>query len=1117
MSGISTTIQLNNQMTPALNSIVASMNAMLNVMSSVNASMSHQVDATAYQSITENMNQAEEAARQLQEQIERISQPVIPQPVVPQPTSSQRRPNAPQTPVPQWTNSSIEIFKNTGVKRFAVEVNAANKAMQRLRSTQSKITTQVNNMRGLPSQMVSNISNVDSRIQELGNRIEKLNRTPVNLRTEQTNNEIETLRSCIQQATQAQIRLNSAITQMDVSSANAAYQELNSIIGETEQQIRNNIDAQEEFSGAAEKSSNAMEDLKGMLAGIGIAVGAVPIMDFANDYRTTCNSLQAQTGMTTAEINAMSESMKNIYANDLGESFEDIANSMVTVRQVTGQIGSELEATTQNALLMRDTFGFEVNESIRAAEMMVKQFGVSSEGAYNLIAQGAQLGLDKNSDLLDTVNEYSVHFKALGMNAEQMFNMLKNGVDAGAFSVDKLGDSVKEFAIRSIECSDTAIDGFKLLGLNAEEMIGRFEAGGKTASQGFDMITDALVNMKNPVDQNAAAVALFGTMAEDLGVNGVLAMSNVEGAISSTKNTLEEINTIRYDNLETALNMVGKGISVQLLEPASQIANAFIYALQRISPVINWFSQTALPTACNAIIWLVNTAMEFGEIIASNWGTIEPTISNIANTIVTMATTVFPMFADAVMTIIQLIINNFAMIEPVVSGIGNIIIMIATIVFPMLVDAIMTVINIAMQFSQLIIDNWGTIEPTISGIGNIIMFIATTIFPILLSGIMFVANAAIEVIDSFLQGWSQIAPIVFGIATALAIYTLGILANKAATTLLTKAKDLATRAQAKLNSVMLNHPFAKVAVVIGILIGVIYKWIQSVGGIKIAWMICVDKILTVWDWLAYGCKWLVSMIIMKWSDMALGIEKAKVAILNTIGNIKVMGLKLLESFVNDAIDKINAFIKMIKKIPGVSIQTIDHVEFGTKAEIAEKAAQEDRAAALKELEEKNEALKRSTEADLAKQKAKIDQDHKKRLADIEEAKKENEKKLKKKKEEKIPGAEEYEQKVPGLDDTVPGTDNSITDDSAGYTPYKLDSIDKNTKDIKKSLDITSEDLKYIRDIAEQEFINRFTTAEIKVEMINNNTVNSEVDMDGFTDKLRLKIEQEMNAVAEGAH
>lgn len=75
----------------------------------------------------------------------------------------------------------------------------------------------------------------------------------------------------------------------------------------------------------------------------------------------------------------------------------------------------------------------------------------------------------------------------------------------------------------------------------------------------------------------------------------------------------------------------------------------------------------------------------------------------------------------------------------------------------------------------------------------------------------------------------------------------------------------------------------------------------------------------------------------------------------------------------------------------------------------------------------------------------------------------------------------------------------------------------NTGAIKDSMDITEEDLKYLRDIAEQEAINRFTTAEITIEQTNNNTVNGKMDLDGVVDGLTDAVNEAVDIIAEGVH
>lgn len=90
-------------------------------------------------------------------------------------------------------------------------------------------------------------------------------------------------------------------------------------------------------------------------------------------------------------------------------------------------------------------------------------------------------------------------------------------------------------------------------------------------------------------------------------------------------------------------------------------------------------------------------------------------------------------------------------------------------------------------------------------------------------------------------------------------------------------------------------------------------------------------------------------------------------------------------------------------------------------------------------------------------------------------------------------------------------------ESIGDVP-EINDIAGNTGDIKDSLDITSENLKYLRDLAEQETVNRFTTAEIRVEMGGvNNTVNHNTDLDGVVDYMVTGIQEAMERVAEGVH
>lgn len=102
-----------------------------------------------------------------------------------------------------------------------------------------------------------------------------------------------------------------------------------------------------------------------------------------------------------------------------------------------------------------------------------------------------------------------------------------------------------------------------------------------------------------------------------------------------------------------------------------------------------------------------------------------------------------------------------------------------------------------------------------------------------------------------------------------------------------------------------------------------------------------------------------------------------------------------------------------------------------------------------------------------------------------------------------------------LDYTSPALNNIA--DNTGKTAGSGNDTAANTKDIANTLDTTKEDLKYLRDLAEQEVINRFTTAEIKIDMKNNNNINSEMDLDGIVNMLGNKLQDAMEVAAEGTH
>lgn len=299
-----------------------------------------------------------------------------------------------------------------------------------------------------------------------------------------------------------------------------------------------------------------------------LVAGAATAIGSANDNVKATNNLQALTGLSSDEVKEYKELIESVYKNNFGEDQENVAEVIALIKQNLNDLDdTKLQDVVENLFTLEDTFGFDYTETLRAAKMLTDQFGISADEAFNLIVQGAQNGLNKNGDLLDSINEYSVHYKQQGYSAEEFFNSLANGTAAGTFSVDKLGDAMKEFGIRSKDTATTTQEGFKLIGLDADTMRSKFAAGGESARQATDETLNALFGLDDQVKQNQAGVDLFGTMWEDLGIDGVKALMNVKGSADKTKTSMQDIKDIKYSDIESDWESLGRTIKTDIISP----------------------------------------------------------------------------------------------------------------------------------------------------------------------------------------------------------------------------------------------------------------------------------------------------------------------------------------------------------------------------------------------------------------------------------------------------------------------------------------------------------------------------------------------------------------------
>lgn len=315
------------------------------------------------------------------------------------------------------------------------------------------------------------------------------------------------------------------------------------------------------------------------------------------------------------------------------------------------------------------------------------------------------------------------------------------------------------------------------------------------------------------------------------------------------------------------------------------------------------------------------------------------------------------------------------------------------------------------------------------------------------SGLNAVQQAAMPVLQAVAKGatlihdnWGTIAPVLAGVAAAAGVVAIALAAQAAATWIAKAAND-------GLVASLLANPLTWIAVLIGVVVAAIVRWIQSVGGISVAWLIAKNYILSAWSAIQIGTMTAV-FAVQNWLDMMnLKFQTVGVSIANAVGDMKVNVLTLIQGMVNGAIDLLNDFISSVNKIPGVAIDLVDKVTFAASAATENEAAKSARASELKGLQAQVEANKASREAQISQMKAEAEAQKAERLAGIAAAKEQ---------------AQAAGEEAGGGSGDIPAYQGGELDKVG--TVGKVKSIDGDVK-------LSDEDIKLYRDLAERRYMN----------------------------------------------
>lgn len=363
------------------------------------------------------------------------------------------------------------------------------------------------------------------------------------------------------------------------------------------------------------------ERSKAVLATAGMAAGAAGaallVKGFSDvlEQDAAVANFSAKLGISKSDSAKLGKISGQLYAENYGESLSQINDVITQVMQnQTLAAFGDVKDSAARILTITQTFGQDSARIINATGQLLSNGLVrDAKEATDVIATGFQSGVDKSGDFLDSLNEYGVQFSKLGLSAAEATGLMSQGILNGARDSDTVADTLKEFSIRAIDGSKTTMQGFKALGLSGKTMGADIAFGGDKAKSALQLTLDKLNLIKDPVKKNAAAVALFGTKAEDMGAalagldvrTAVNQLGTVKGATDDMAKALGDTTSAKFQTFKRNLEM---NVSSKLQETIVRMSG-FLESLGGVANFIADHLETfiILGTVIGTIVGVIKT------------------------------------------------------------------------------------------------------------------------------------------------------------------------------------------------------------------------------------------------------------------------------------------------------------------------------------------------------------------------------------------------------------------------------------------------------------------------------------------------------------------------------
>ena len=426
------------------------------------------------------------------------------------------------------------MFNSTGVTRFEQEAQSANAMLNILNAKQREIAATAARTGILPDAAVTDIENLGGRLQNIQQRIQQIESNPLNIGSETVNNELERMRGQLDQAVHEQSVLNRAVSNMDVWTANNAYQRLSDTVENTERYIRDNVDEQGRFNRAISEGASNADNLTNTIKGAVAAYATVQTVGKALDLSDTLTS-------TAARLSMMNDGLQT--TNDLQNMIYQSAE------RARGSYQATADAVSKLGTMAGDAFASS-GEIVAFMEQVNKQFTIAGTSASGMDAAMLQLtqamgsgvlrGEEYNSileqapNIIETIANYldvpKGKLKEMAAEGVITADVIKAAMFAAADETNAKFEAMpKTFGQIATSFRNTALMAFQpvLSKLNAiansasfQQFVSGVAAGAATIAEGLLMVVELLMSIFSVVSDNwpiispiiysiAAALALY--------------------------------------------------------------------------------------------------------------------------------------------------------------------------------------------------------------------------------------------------------------------------------------------------------------------------------------------------------------------------------------------------------------------------------------------------------------------------------------------------------------------------------------------------------------------------------------------------------------------------------